>query len=90
MREFLAEQYVAAAGLELAAERAGVAREAAEQLTREGMAVHFVRSIFIPADETCLHLYRAESIDAVRAATALASLAVERITEAVSESGAGR
>src|SRR5262245_37544135 len=57
MREFLAEQYLAAADFDVATGRAGAARRAAEQLTSEGTPVHFVRSIFIPEDETCLHLY---------------------------------
>jgi hypothetical protein len=87
MQEFVTEQYLGAGCCDVAAGRAGAARRAAEQLTREGTLVHFVRSIFIPQDETCIHLYRAESIDAVRAAAARASLAIERIAEAVSDSG---
>ncbi len=83
MREFVAEQYLPADGSAAAVRRAEAAREAAEQLTHEGTEVHFVRSIFIPEDETCIYLYRAESIDAVRAAVALASLPVERVAEAV-------
>jgi hypothetical protein len=88
MREFVVEQYLGAAYSQVAAGRAGAARLAAEQLTSEGTPVHFVRSIFIPEDETCIHLYRAESVDAVRAVAARASLAIERITEAVTDSGA--
>ncbi|MGN6869268.1 MAG: nickel-binding protein [Solirubrobacteraceae bacterium] len=90
MREFVTEQYLSAACSDVAASRASAARRAAEQLTSEGMPVHFVRSIFIPEDETCLHLYRAESIDAVRAAATRASLALDRIAEAVSDSGSRR
>jgi hypothetical protein len=88
MREFVVEQYLGAACSQVAADRAGAARLAAEQLTSEGTPVQFVRSIFIPEDETCIHLYRAESVDAVRAVAARALLAIERIAEAVSDSGA--
>ncbi len=84
MREFVAEQYLPAAGGAEAAVRAGAARRAAEQLTCEGTPVELVRSIFIAVDETCLHLYRAESIDAVRAVAARASLPLERVAESVS------
>jgi hypothetical protein len=90
MREFVVEQYLPSTAAEAAVEGAGAARAAAEQLTREGTEVHFVGSIFVPSDETCIHLYRAESSQAVRAAAARASLRLERVTEAVSDSGATR
>lgn len=89
MREFVAEQYLAAAGRAEAAVRADAARRAAEQLSGEGTPVEFVRSIFIPEDETCLHLYRAGSIEAVRAAAARASLRLDRVAEAVSWEAVG-
>jgi hypothetical protein len=87
MREFAAEQYMSGTDAAAAARGAGVARRAAEQLTREGTQVEFVRSIFIPEDETCIHMYRAGSIDAVRLVAARASLRFEHISEAVTESG---
>lgn len=87
MRAFLAEQYLPAAGADTAARGAGAARQAAEQMTREGTPVQFVRSIFVPEDETCIHLYLAESIEAVHAAAGRAALRIERVSEAVSHSG---
>jgi Protein of unknown function (DUF4242) len=83
MRDFVVEQYLPAAGAAVAAQRAAAARRAAEEMRSEGIRVQFVRSIFIPDDETCIHLYRADSIDAVRAAVTRASLPLERIAEAV-------
>lgn len=83
MQEFIVEHYLPAAGAAVAAQGAAAARRAAEQMAREGIRVQFVRSIFIPQDETCIHLYRADSIEAVRAAATRASLPLERITEAV-------
>jgi len=88
MREFVTEQYLATVCSDVAAGRACAARRAAEQLTGEGTPVQFLGSIFIPDDETCLHLYQAESINAVRAAATRASLALDRIVEAVSDLGA--
>jgi len=83
MREFVAEQYLPAADAGVAAQRADAARRAAEQLTREGTQVQFVHSIFIPDDETCIYLYRAESIETVELAAARASLQLDRLAEAI-------
>jgi hypothetical protein len=59
MREFVAEQHVAGSDANAAQRGADAARLAAEQLTREGTPVQFVRSIFIPRDETCVYVYEA-------------------------------
>ena len=56
MAEFLVELYVArgdSAAVEGGAERA---RAAAEKLTDEGVAIRYVRAIFVPEDETCFFL----------------------------------
>lgn len=87
MRDFVGEQYLSAGDTDVAARRARAARDACEQLIMEGTRVRYVRSIFIPEDETCLHLYRAESIEAVRTAAAQASLRLERVTEAIIDEG---
>jgi hypothetical protein len=87
MPEFAAEQYISGTDTAAAERRADVARRAAEQLTREGTPVEFVRWIFIPQDETCIQMYRAGSIDVVRLVAARASLRFEHISEAVTETG---
>jgi hypothetical protein len=85
MRDFVGEQYVPAVGGRPATSWATAARDAAQQLTREGTPVDYVRWIFIPEDETCIHLYRAESIEAVRSAAARASLRLERLAQALTD-----
>jgi hypothetical protein len=87
VREFAAEQYISGTDADGAQLGAGIARLAAEQLRREGTPVEFVRSIFIPGDETCIYIFRAGSIDAVRAALARTALRFERVSEAVTERG---
>jgi hypothetical protein len=85
MAEFLVELYVSRADgaeVERAAERA---RDAAEQLTREGRPVRFVRSIFVPEDETCFYLYEAASAEHVSEAARCADLRFERVAEAISQ-----
>jgi hypothetical protein len=83
MREFVGEQYLPEMEGNVATRWAAAAREAAQQLTSEGTPVAYVRWIFIPEDETCIHLYRAESIEAVRAAAERASLRLERLAQAL-------
>jgi hypothetical protein len=85
MSEFVAERYLSAGNAASAARDARSARSAADQFARDGKAVRFVCSIFIPADETCMYVFEAESIEVVRAVAARASLQVERISEAISE-----
>lgn len=87
MAEFLVEMFVSredGAAVETGAERA---RLAAEELTREGRPVRYVRSIFVPEDETCFFLYEAESADAVREAAQRAGVVFERIAEALAGPG---
>jgi len=79
---YLVELYVSRDDHTSVGLRAERARQAAAELTREGTAVRYVRSIFVPEDETCLLLYEAESLAAVDAAARRAGLAFDRIAAA--------
>jgi hypothetical protein len=88
--EFLLEFYVAQTNA-LAVERNEKrTRVAADELTREGSPVRFLRSIVIPEDETCFYLCEAASVDAVRQLAKRAGLPVGRVVEAVGTDAAGR
>jgi hypothetical protein len=87
MREYAAEQYLSASDAAAAERSASVARRTAEQLTREGTPVEFVRAIFVPDDETCMHIYQADSIEAVREVGARGELCFQRVSEAVTKTG---
>jgi hypothetical protein len=65
------------------------ARAAAEQLSEEGTPVRFLRSIFVPEDDSCFFLYEGPSADVVGEAGRRAALAVERVVEAVHVGGEG-
>ncbi len=83
MAEFLVELYVSRVDPE-AVDRGTVrARSSAEMLTSEGIPVRFLRSIFVPEDETCFLLYEAGSADDVREAARRADLQFERVALAV-------
>lgn len=78
MQSYLVESYAANSGVEDQRERAQLAGEV-------GTGVRYVRTTFLPGDETLLHVFEAESPEAVREAVQVAALPYERIVEAVEE-----
>ncbi|MGH3072376.1 MAG: nickel-binding protein [Gaiellaceae bacterium] len=86
MAEFLVELYISRSDLLAAESGAERARLAAEELTREGKPVRYLRSIFVPEDETCLSLYEAATADAVHEVARRAALRFERVAEAITHS----
>src|ERR1700750_2261621 len=82
MPEYFIETYVPRAAAAAVGRGAELARAAADALAREGTAVRYLRSIFVPEDETCFYVYEAESADAVRAAAERASLPTARVVRA--------
>lgn len=88
MAEFLLEVYVPRTD-GLAVEHGDRrVRIAAEELAREGTPVHFLRSIFVPEDETCFYLCEAASIDAVTQFAERAGLPFDRVVESVAPASA--
>lgn len=57
------------------------ARTAAEQLSREGTAVRWIRSVYVPEEDTCLLVFEAPTQEAVDRAGRRAGLTYERIVE---------
>ncbi len=82
MSEFLVEVYAPRAAEPVSAREVEQVARAADQLTREGIEVRFLRAIFVREDETCFYLYQASSLAAVAEAAARAGLRVERLAEA--------
>jgi hypothetical protein len=62
------------------------ARAAAESVSAEGVPVLYVRSVFLPEDEICLHFFDAPSREAVEEVARRAALAYERLVEATERS----
>jgi hypothetical protein len=62
------------------------ARAAAEELSREGTAVRYVRTTFLPDDETCFHLFEAITADDVEELSRRAKLGRARVVAAVEAS----
>jgi Nickel responsive protein SCO4226-like len=80
--EYLVELYLSQADGAVLARETERARRAAEELSREGVHVRCVHSIFVPEEETCFLLYDAVSAEAVREAARRARLPFEHVSEA--------
>jgi Nickel responsive protein SCO4226-like len=80
--EYLIETYVARTDTDAVGRGGELARAAAEELLREGTAVRYLRSMFVPEDETCFYVCEADSADAVRAAAERAALSAARVVAA--------
>ena len=79
MAEFLAEVYMPRVGwpeVEAGAVRASVA---ASELSAAGTPVRYVRSFFLPDDETCFVLFEAETVHAVHDAAVRAGLQFDHV-----------
>lgn len=87
MQRFLAEGYVSRHGLDELPEAIARVRRSAEELTREGREVRYLRTIFVPDDETCFHVFEGVSVEAVEEASRRAEWSFDRIVEAVGPVG---
>ena len=63
-------------------------RDAAAALAGTEACVRLDASIFVPADETCFHVFTAASAEAVRAAGASAAFPFDRVSEGLVTRGA--
>jgi hypothetical protein len=59
-----------------------LARRAAEEASRLGSPVRYLRSTFVPGEKRCFCLYEGVSAAAVRRANEMADLPLERVIEA--------
>jgi hypothetical protein len=82
MPSYLIEAYLAAEP-----GRLEEARRRARRAAQLGEEVRYVRTTFVPRDETCFHLFEAPSSEALVEAVRLAELDHLRIVEAVETAG---
>lgn len=80
MTEFLGELYLSREGGAAVENDEARVRVAAVQLTREGRQIRFLRTIFVPEDETCFYLFEAASAGAVREVGIRAALPFDRVS----------
>jgi hypothetical protein len=80
---YLVESYVPRSDGEDVREAARRARGAAEHVAREGTPIRYVRTTFLPDDETCFHLFEAPSAETVQEVVQRAGLGGSRIVTAI-------
>ena len=78
---YLVELATPASGWQDLQQVTSLARTGAEEMCREGAAIRFLRSIFVPEDQSCFFLYEGDSIETVREAGRRAQLHIVRIGE---------
>jgi hypothetical protein len=83
MPKYLVESYIPRSRAREARRAGHDARIAAEELVREGTRVRYVRTTFLPEDETCFHIFEAVSEEAVGEACRRAGIGSARIVPAM-------
>ena len=82
------ELYMPRASAAHVEEEANQARLAAEALATNGILVNYVRTTYLAEDETCFHLFEANSAEDVAEAARRAALTSGRITLVVEATAA--
>ena len=87
MPSYLVESFVPRSSLDTALEAGGRLRAACDELRRKGSSARYVRTTFVPEDETCFLLVDAASADDVREAARRAALTIDRVVETAGGEG---
>jgi hypothetical protein len=80
---YVAERYLPGITREKLLQATRRARRASTEMTAEGTPVRYLRSIFLPEDETSYCLFEASSREAVERANHRADVPFDRVMEAV-------
>ena len=82
MPSYLVESFVPRSSLDTALEAGGRLRAACDELRRKGSSARYVRTTFVPEDETCFHLIEADSAEVAAELCRRASICRVRIVVA--------
>ena len=86
MPSYLAEVYLPRSRAREASATGRRARAAARELSRQGVPIRYVRTTYLPDDETCFHVFEAASAEAVEEASRRAGLGRARIVPVIEAS----
>lgn len=78
---YLMESYLPKHELSTRAQTVARVRRAARAVSLQGTPVRYVRSIFIPVDESCFHVFEGPSAEAIEEISRQAELDYDRIVE---------
>ena len=90
MAGYVVEVYMSRLGASALDDLTVRAHRVAEELSRTGTPVIYVRSVFLPEDETCFHFFDAPSLEAIQETCSRLGLTHERIAKARSFELRGR
>ena len=90
MPSFLVEVYLPRSRADEMGATGRRARAAAEELSREGVSIRYVRTTYLPDDETCFHLFEAASAEVVEEANRRAEFGHARVVLAIEASRPAR
>src|SRR5258706_7938319 len=79
MSTYVIEEYI---GDGLTRDRGNRARDTAHSMREEGHAIRYLRTLVLPADETCFHVLEAAAADDAALLAQRSQLALLRIIEA--------
>jgi Nickel responsive protein SCO4226-like len=86
MPTYLLEAYMPRSQAEEARAAGRRACVAAHELSRRGVPIRYIRTTFLPDDETCFHLFEATSAEVVEQAARRAELGRARVVTAIETS----
>jgi hypothetical protein len=90
MPTYLLEAYIPRSQAQEARAAGRRAQAAAHELSRQGVPIRYIRTTFLPDDETCFHLFEATSAEVVEQAARRAELGRARVVTAVETSRSTR
>ena len=90
MPSYLVEVYLPRSRADEARASGNRARAAAEELSREGVPICYIRTTFLPDDELCFHHFEAASAEVVEVASRRAQLSRARVVPAIESSRPAR
>lgn len=83
MPTYLVERYLPGVSADEVLAAAGRAKETTALMAEEGDTVRYLRSTFLPTEESCFCLFEGASEDLVRTANERAQIPFDRIVEAL-------
>jgi hypothetical protein len=83
MTTYMVERYLPGVSAQEVLAAAGRAKETTDRMSAEGVAIRYLRSTYVPSEESCFCLFEGPSVELVKSANERAQIPFDRILEAV-------